>query len=81
MLGLAANSTGFDVLGPVVGQLIAPDPVAIALLALLLFVAAALRRRVWFEAAPGRPARHRSHLPHSHQATPGRLLIQGAELP
>ena len=59
MLGLAANSTGFDVLGPIAGQLNAPDPAAIALLALLLFVAAALRRRVWFEAAPVQTARHR----------------------
>ena len=54
MLGLAANSTGVDVFGPMADQLSVPDSVAIALLALLLFVAAALQRQVWFEAAPAR---------------------------
>lgn len=54
MLGITADNTGFDVLGLVVGQLSAPDPAAIALLALLLFAVATLRRRVWFEAAPVR---------------------------
>ena len=61
MLGITADNTGFDVLGLVAGQLSAPDPAAIALLALLLFAVATLRRRVWIEAAPVRPAKHRSH--------------------
>ena len=59
MQGLTSVEAVLSLASQVVSQLSAPEPASIALLALMLFVAAALRRRVWLTAASTRPASQR----------------------
>lgn len=56
MQGLTSVEAVLNLASQVASQPSAPEPASIALLALTLFVAAALRRRVWFRAASTRTA-------------------------